>query len=271
MSSRRSLRSPWFWLVPTLACALGGLYWLEGERTPVGHVLPTVASPDEDVAGFAARVDVGRGAVRVRLTPLHPDATRQRFDASALARRLALDAGEPWRLTLAFDAAPSAAGPGTQSAGAQSAGAQNASAQNAGAPNGDAPNADAANAPLEFELSRLAVVDSFGGSAAAIALAPLASGSGAADRPSDPLRVLLGATHVELAPGRSLDVFLWGRRPGDGARLVGLSALGGEAAVPLEKALHRRAELEAPLARLDRPTQATGKSAEPRASEAPRR
>lgn len=238
MSSRRSLRSPWFWLVPTLALALGGLYWLEGERTPVEHAPPTVASPDEDVAGFAARVDVGQGALRVRLAPLHPDATRQRFDASALARRLALDTGEPWRLTLVFDAAPSAS------------------------------DTEAARATLEFELSRLAVLD---GSGTQVALAPLAPGAGASDRPSDPLRVLLGATNVELAPGQSLDVFLWGRRPGDGARLVGLAALGGDVAVPLEKALHRRAELEAPLARLDRPTPSTGKSTEPRASEAARR
>ena len=38
--------------------------------------------------------------VGVSLVPLHDDAQRQRFDSAALAKRLGLGEGEPWRLKL---------------------------------------------------------------------------------------------------------------------------------------------------------------------------
>ena len=41
--------------------------------------------------------------VGVSLVPLHEDARRQRFDGEALAKRLNLGAGEPWRLKLVAD------------------------------------------------------------------------------------------------------------------------------------------------------------------------
>ncbi|MCE9593963.1 MAG: hypothetical protein K8S98_07215 [Planctomycetes bacterium] len=102
-ASRTSSATPWVWLVPTLGLALAALYWLERERKPFSSDPPTIASPDEAIPGFAARVELAHGALRVRLAPLHPDVVRQHFDALALARRLELGEGEPWRLTCSLD------------------------------------------------------------------------------------------------------------------------------------------------------------------------
>lgn len=226
--ARAERASPWIWLLPVLALALVGLFWLERGRVSRPNAPPTVASPDETVAGFAARAALEPGALRVRLVPLHPDAERQRFDRLALARRLSLAAGEPWRLSLELDDAAAAA---------------------------------------EIDLARLAVLDRDG-----LALAPLAAVEPSAQGPSDPLRTLLTVGRERLAPGRTLDVVLWGRAPGDGVRLLGLHAAESEG-LPLERALHRRAELEAPLARLERADGELerGKSAATRASDAPGR
>ncbi|MBI5433844.1 MAG: hypothetical protein HZA52_13515 [Planctomycetes bacterium] len=225
--------------MPLLGFALAALYWLERERTPLANRPPTIASPDEGVAGFSARANLAEGVLRVRLVPLHPDAERQRFDSLALARRLGLAAGEPWRLTLTLDDA---------------------------------------SAPLELDTARLVVRDRSGD--ALVPLGCVVAGDARpdsrlhdrpTDRPSDPLRALVGAGLESLAPARSLDVVLWGRAPTNEPRLAGFTASGGTARTAgaearddfaLERAVHRRAELETPLARLE----LAGKSADARAS-----
>lgn len=83
------------------AAALGGWALRGGaerrdERPVLGHAeLP-------EVAGYEGRMTLERGELLVRLGPLHADPERQAFDAKALAARLGLGAGEPWRLEVAF-------------------------------------------------------------------------------------------------------------------------------------------------------------------------
>ena len=95
------------WLGPVLAVVIAALLvWRPFEE----------AVQQEDVFVAAGPQLVGElelalgGSLRVSLAPLHEDARRQEFDGVALARRLALAEGEPWRLRLvALGAGP--AGP----------------------------------------------------------------------------------------------------------------------------------------------------------------
>ena len=66
---------------------------------------PRASNPRSPVPAFDGRLEGSGGGVLVaRLTPLHADPARQAFEARVLAERLELDAGEPWRLSLAFEA-----------------------------------------------------------------------------------------------------------------------------------------------------------------------
>ncbi|MCC6409300.1 MAG: hypothetical protein IT453_19230 [Planctomycetes bacterium] len=238
-SARPTSATPWVWLVPLLGFALAALYWLERERTPLANRPPTIASPDEGVAGFSARATLAEGVLRVRLVPLHPDVARQRFDSLALAQRLELAAGEPWRLTLTLGEA---------------------------------------QAPLELDTARLVVRDRSGDALVPLGRAVREERPNARrdDRPSDPLRTLVGAGVESLAPARSVDVVLWGRAPTDEPRLAGFVATTGverpaaadaRDGLALDRTVHRRAELETPLARLE----LSGKSTDARASSDPQR
>lgn len=99
-------RSVWLWLVPSVLVAVLALLALERRASPSRHSAPTVASPDESIPGFGARVEWNGATLRIRLSPLHPDVEHERFDALALRRRLARADGEPWRATLALDSDP---------------------------------------------------------------------------------------------------------------------------------------------------------------------
>lgn len=82
-----------------------------GERPAAlpGAAVPSAADAIGEVPVWLGQHALSAdGAVRARLTPLHAEPDRQAFDARALAQRLGLGAGEPWRLELAYEAPPDA-------------------------------------------------------------------------------------------------------------------------------------------------------------------
>ena len=115
----------------------------------------------------------------------------------------------------------------------------------------------------KLDVGRLTIVDSAG-----LALAPLIQKHGI-----DPLATLLAPPARPLEIGTSLDLFLWGRAPLSGARLVGLDdpATAAEAAldVNLTSRPLRLGDLAGPMARLDPPAQPEGKRSATGASALP--
>lgn len=109
-----------------------------------------------------------------------------------------------------------------------------------------------ADAPA-LDVAALAVDDAEGR-----ALSPLQLG-----KELDPLATLLGPPRAPLGPGTGLDLFLWGRAPGAGARLSGIP--GAVADLSFHTRTLRSADLVGPMARLDaaedRPAANGGKSA----------
>jgi hypothetical protein len=81
------------------------------------------------------------------------------------------------------------------------------------------------------------------------ALAPFQPSTPKTDEPADPLAALLSPPPDAVASGRAISVILWGREPGDGARLAGLDA--GEIALAPARMTAR--ELDTALARIDAP------------------
>jgi hypothetical protein len=105
---RPGLPGPLLLLVPLTVLA-ATLAWLPSRRPAGGRY------PEAPPAGEAREVDAwsgsgaaGEGRLVAALTRLHADPARQAFDAGALARRLALPPGEPWRLELRYEAPPGA-------------------------------------------------------------------------------------------------------------------------------------------------------------------
>ena len=87
------------------------LIWKPFESAPLHEEVSVAARPH--LAGTLERETGTR--LRGSLDPLHEDARRQEFDGPALARRLGLPEGEPWRLRLeAVGASPEAALEGVQ-------------------------------------------------------------------------------------------------------------------------------------------------------------
>ncbi len=105
-SGARVRRFALLWIAPAFLLAFLALLALEHSAPPRHASSPTIASPDESIAGFAARAELEGATLRVRLAPLHPDVERERFDASALRQRLGRGDGEPWRATLSLDVDP---------------------------------------------------------------------------------------------------------------------------------------------------------------------
>ena len=114
------------------------------------------------------------GRLTVRLVPLQALSQWQAFDAGALARRLDLPEGEPWRLELVYEAAEG--------------GAERLALDLEGA------HVGAAGEPLLAPL---------------VAQVPAAP-DGA---PADPLRALFAARPAALASGAAAELVLWGRAP----------------------------------------------------------
>ena len=100
------------WFGPALAVVIAVLLiWKPFESAPLHEEVSVAARPH-----LAGTLELETGTrLRVSLDPLHEDPRRQEFDGPALARRLGLPEGEPWRLRLeAVGASPEAALEGVQ-------------------------------------------------------------------------------------------------------------------------------------------------------------
>jgi hypothetical protein len=100
--------APWI-LVAALLVLLASATWklaLDSRRSP--HLEPTISDPDEAIAAFRGAAPAGGAEVEFLIAPLHADPDRQRFEALALAQRLGLEEGEPWRLVRRGAADPGA-------------------------------------------------------------------------------------------------------------------------------------------------------------------
>ena len=85
------------WVGPLLVIAIAAiLVWKPVDPSSHAEELATLSGPR-----LSGSLSVSEQLeIEVRLKPMHDDARRQRFDGAALAKRLGLDEGEPWRLTL---------------------------------------------------------------------------------------------------------------------------------------------------------------------------
>jgi hypothetical protein len=91
-------------LFPLLFFAAAVQYQRGVRPEPGAHPEPPREAPSGLVPGWTGFLETAAGArVRVRLSRLHSEAEWQAFDARSLARRLALEPGEPWRLEITHD------------------------------------------------------------------------------------------------------------------------------------------------------------------------
>lgn len=181
---------------------------------------PAVSDPEQVVAGYQGEL-VGNGGSRLvaSLSPLHADEARQAFDARALARRLRLGEGEPWRLELRWIPEVEL-DPDAEHAADRSVHAEAPMPERWGLGLGDLTVADAGGTAL----STLEPADRHDRSA-----------------PVDPLRAVLSPPEQPLFPGQAIDLVLWGRAPEGTPRLAGL--------LPEDDALRARFKLETGLER----------------------
>jgi hypothetical protein len=242
-----------------LSLVLGVLYVRERARSHVPSPPPLASDPNQLIAGFAGSIPGHAGAtLEVRLSRLHADSDRQRYDADALRARLGLPVGEPWRLAIAWR------GPRESPPEVPLAPLENGAAE---------PTSDATAGPAEIPLVQdpqeewglglgsLWIEDEGGVAMRAIPPDP--------DSPPDPLRTLLAPPEPALRPNQAVDLVLWGRAPKNLARLRGLLPEEGEAGVELEQATGlaepielrtadlRRGDFGRTLARSDRQAEAS--------------
>lgn len=213
-------------LLPLLSLVLGLLWARRWHELPSGErALPPVRVAADVVGGWAGGADVpGGGKVSARLAPLHPDPTRQQFDARALSRRLDLTPhGQPWALTLTYLRTRTVPGRDTGVAGASVGG------------------------PPSLDLSGV-VVECDGGAR----LLPLvgALSPPASEDVADPLQVLMAPPARSLHPGEEVRLVLWGDAPGPVASVEGLLETGN--AIELGVRSFDPTELRGALARFDR-------------------
>ena len=178
-------------LIPLLGL-LAGLFWVKHNlhRDPGRPAQPPQQASLSEVPGWRASLPwSGGGRLELVLSPLHAEGARQRFDATALERRLGLGSGEAWRLNLELRGS------------------------GAGAGGGDGGAAD------ELALDEVRVVDREG---EALRLHRLDSAASSPNRPADPVAVLFGPPAEALRSGQAVSLMLWGRPPGEGARVLGV-------------------------------------------------
>ncbi len=188
--SRPAPRSEWsaslltFLLLPVFAFAVTLWILSSGGRGERGTPTPPPGGTGVEVIGLAGTLLGEHGArVEVRLSPLHADPERQRFDAEELREHFGIEHGEPWRLEIAYV--------------------------------GD-PARDAADQPV-LDLSRIEVRDADGRAMTGVLDAARVEGLA-----GDPLAVLLRRSRATLAAGESTQRVLWGEVPGERARVTGL-------------------------------------------------
>lgn len=192
--SRPVPRSEWsaslltFLLLPVFAFAVTLWILSSGDRGDRGTPTPPPRGTGVEVIGLAGTLVGEHGArVEVRLSPLHADADRQRFDAEELREHFGIERGEPWRLEIVYVGDP----------------------------------ARAVDEQPVLDLSRLEVHDAEGR-----ALSGVVDAARIDDLAGDPLAVLLRRARTRLVAGESTQRVLWGEAPGDGARVTGLFGAG---------------------------------------------
>jgi len=246
-------------LLPLLLLLLGAVHLWRREPSHLPASPPQVSSPEETVAALTGELEGAAGSWLVAtLTPLHVDAGRQAFESRSLARRLGLEPGEPWRLSVRWEGARAE---------------QEAAPRAAGRLGDEGPAG--AEVPLRVPPAGIALGEVCVEDAQGTALHPLRVPDSSPRRPVSPLETLVSAPQGALRRGETADWILWGRPPRGEARLVGLVPLGDElfrAATGFEGAFLlrvtrvRRGDLGQPLARLERDLQ--GKRESGGASEA---
>lgn len=176
---------PFALLLPIFALLAVTLWRQAGGGAFVGQPNSTEPPPTERgervVDGWAGSFTVPGDApfvVDARLAPLHAVPERQAFDAAALAGRLGLPEGEPWRLALTARA--------------------------------DAVLGHGADAPTDAQRPVPLPLDG-------LALSGFQGLTGSAEGPPlDPLRTLLSAPRAGLAPGQRIDLLFWRPRLASG-------------------------------------------------------
>jgi len=162
------------------------------------------------VTSFEGQISRSSDGARLlaRLGPLHPDPTRQAFDAAVLSERFGLPAGQvaavdggpqPWRLTLIAEADP------------------------------DRASAEVVP-PLVDMLSGVTVSG----------LAPLVQDVPAGSAFLGPLAAMLGAASEPLQVGERADLIFWG--PAPEGPIITVGTLGSVVALPEVREVRRRSE-----------------------------
>lgn len=185
-------------LLPILSAMSIGLWVTSSPRSEAPPARTTHADEEMRTAVWTAEVPLADGSrVVVRVSPLQFDEERQAFDREALARRFELGTGEAWRCEIAHR------------------GGLDTSPLPTGAPPTAPEGASSAQAHDVLTIAAPHVVDREGRATHALDHAPTAA--------DDPLLVLFRPPDGVLARGTTLQFVQWGRRPGPGAELVGLS------------------------------------------------
>ncbi|MDF1798067.1 MAG: hypothetical protein P1V81_02745 [Planctomycetota bacterium] len=165
---------------------VGSMLWGQGGEIVRDQV---DLAPDDvlEVSGWAGPEDPFAAGLVLRLTPLHAEPERQAFDAGALAARLGLEAGQPWRLEVTWPL-----GAGVK------------------------PRFEKLFAALTEAPTSLTIVDDQGLCASTFARLVTEAHGRHLVQLFDPERTL--EVSAERAEGQ---LHFWGRGPGEGARLAG--------------------------------------------------
>lgn len=171
-------------MVPIVAFAVTGMFLKHRDSERGGTPPAPPAENSLQVSGLTGILVGEHGArLEVRLSPLHADPERQRFDQNKLSRKFQLGSGEPWRLELRYHADPAL-------------------------PEAEQPRLD---------LEQLSIVN-----AAGQAFANIPSPTVAAGTLRDPLTELLSRGPTSIAAGHSSQHIVWGPVPAAGLRVSGL-------------------------------------------------
>ena len=95
---------PWTLVTALLVLLASAVIRLQQRSAREPYAPPSVSDPDQPVEALLGELDLDeRSRLKLRITPLYADRERQALEAQALARRLELDPGEPWRVVRTFE------------------------------------------------------------------------------------------------------------------------------------------------------------------------
>jgi len=207
-------------LLPVLSAVSIGLWVTSPPRAEAPPARTTHADEELRTAVWTAQVPLADGSrLDVRVSRLQSDEQRQAFDREALARRFGLGTGEAWRCEVARRGGGESASRTTQA---------------------DAREAHTDQVTGVVTASAPHVVDREGPATRALEFTPDVAG--------DPLLVLFRPPDGDIPPGTSLQFVQWGRRPGAGAELIGLTVDGAPLSIALSESEEGGARLPASVA-----------------------